>query len=70
MLVMNGFLIGREIENNSETERETRMKKATKVSVMLFYQFAFGLPITLSVVPVLIPLYGKASETYRAIIAR
>ena len=31
MLVMNGFLIGRKIENNSETERETRMKKAIKV---------------------------------------
>ena len=69
MLVMNGFLIGREIANNSETERKTRMKKAIKVSVILFSQFAFGLPITLSVMRGLIPLYGKASETDRAIIA-
>ena len=69
MLVMNGFLIGREIANNSETERKARMKKAIKVSVILFSQFAFGLPIALSVVRGLIPLYGKASETDRTIIA-
>ena len=69
MLVMNVFLIGREIANNSETERKARMKKAIKVSVILFSQFAFGLPIALSVVRGLIPLYGKASETDRAIIA-
>ena len=36
---------------------------------MLVAQFAFGIPITFSFVYVLTPLYGKASQTYRAIIA-
>ena len=36
---------------------------------MLVAQFAFGIPITFGLVYVLIPLYGEASETYRAIIA-
>ena len=36
---------------------------------MLVAQFAFGIPITFGLVYVLIPLYGKASQTYRAIIA-
>ena len=35
---------------------------------MLVAQFAFGIPITFGLVYVLIPLYGKASQTYRAII--
>ena len=36
---------------------------------MLVAQFAFGIPITFALVYVLIPLYGEASQTYRAIIA-
>ena len=36
---------------------------------MLVAQFALGIPITFGLVYVLIPLYGKASQTYRAIIA-
>ena len=35
---------------------------------MLVAQFAFGIPITFGLVYVLIPLYGKPSQTYRAII--
>lgn len=36
---------------------------------MLVAQFAFGLPITFALVYLLIPLYGQANETFRAIIA-
>ena len=77
LLASNSLLIGREIAKNSErsiakkseTERNKRIKKAIKVSAMLVAQFAFGIPITFGLVYVLIPLYGKASQTYRAIIA-
>ena len=67
LLASNSLLIGREIAKNSE--RSKRIKKAIKVMAMLVAQFAFGIPITFGLVYVLIPLYGKASQTYRAIIA-
>ncbi|CAH3186236.1 unnamed protein product, partial [Porites evermanni] len=67
LLTMNSLFIGKEIAKNSE--RSKRIKKAIKVMGMLVAQFAFGIPITFGLVYVLIPLYGEASETYRAIIA-
>lgn len=69
MLLMNSLLIGREIAKNSETERRNKIKKTVKVCAMLIAQFAFGIPITFALVYALIPLYGDANETYRAIIA-
>ena len=69
LLLMNSLIIGRDVAKKSEVERNKRIKKAIKVSAMLVAQFAFGIPITFGLVYVLIPLYGKASETYRAIIA-
>ena len=66
LLAMNSLLIGREIAKNSEESK--RIKKTIKVMGMLVAQFAFGIPITFGLVYVLIPLYGKASQTYRAII--
>ena len=69
MLLMNSLLIGREIAKNSETERRKRIKKTLRVSVMLVAQFALGIPITFVLVYVLIPLYGGATETNRAVIA-
>lgn len=69
LLVMNSLLIGREIAKNSENERRKRNKKTLKVFAMLVAQFAFGIPITFALVYLLIPLYGQANETFRAIIA-
>ena len=69
LLLMNSLIIGRDVAKKSEVERNKIIKKAIKVSAMLVAQFAFGIPITFGLVYVLIPLYGKASETYRAIIA-
>ena len=69
ILVSNSLIIGREIAKNSETERNKRIKKTIQVLAMLIAQFAFGIPITFGLVYVLIPLYGEASETYRAVIA-
>ena len=69
VLVTNSLIIGREIAKNSETERNKRIKKTIQVLAMLIAQFAFGIPITFGLVYVLIPLYGEASETYRAVIA-
>ena len=69
ILVTNSLIIGREIAKNSETERNKRIKKTIQVLAMLIAQFAFGIPITFGLVYVLIPLYGEASETYRAVIA-
>ena len=68
LLAMNSLLIGKEIAKNSEERK--RIKKTIKVMGMLVAQFAFGIPITFGLVYVLIPLYGEAPETYRAIIAR
>ena len=67
LLAMNSLLIGREITKNNE--RSKRIKKTIKVMAMLVAQFAFGIPITFGLVYVLIPLYGKASQTYRSVIA-
>ena len=67
LLASNSLLIGREIAKNSE--RSKRIKKTIKVMAMLVAQFAFGIPITFGLVYVLIPLYDKASQTYRVIIA-
>lgn len=69
LLLMNSLLIGRDIAKRSEIERSKRIKKAVKVSAILVAQFAFGIPITFALVYALIPLYGEATETYRAIIA-
>ena len=69
LLLMNSLIIGRDVAKKSEVERNKIIKKAIKVSAMLVAQFAFGIPITFGLVYVLIPLYGEASETYRAIIA-
>jgi len=69
LLLMNSVFIGWEIAKKSETERRKRIKKTTQVSAMLVAQFAFGIPITFVLVYVLIPLYGEATETSRAIIA-
>ncbi|XP_078380081.1 uncharacterized protein LOC144663023 [Oculina patagonica] len=69
ILVMNSLLIGREIAKNNETERSRKIKKTVRVSAMLTAQFVLGIPITFSLVYVLIPLYGEANETYRAVIA-
>ena len=69
LLLMNSLIIGRDVAKKSEVGRNKIIKKAIKVSAMLVAQFAFGIPITFGLVYVLIPLYGKASETYRAIIA-
>ncbi|KAL9963958.1 hypothetical protein ACROYT_G027522 [Oculina patagonica] len=69
IVLMNGLLIGREIANNNETERSKKIKKTIRVSAMLTAQFAFGIPITFFFVYKLIPLYGEANETYRAVIA-
>ena len=67
LLAMNSLFIGKEIAKNSE--RSKRIKKTIKVMSMLVAQFAFGIPITFALVYALIPLYGEASQTYRAIIA-
>ncbi|KAL9963962.1 hypothetical protein ACROYT_G027526 [Oculina patagonica] len=69
ILVMNSLLIGREIAKNSETERSRKIKKTIRVFALLIAQFAFGIPITFYLVYKLIPLYGEANETYRAVIA-
>lgn len=69
LLLMNSVFIGWEIAKKSETERRKRIKKTIQVSAMLVAQFAFGIPITFVLVYVLIPLYGEATETSRAIIA-
>jgi len=68
--LMNSILVGREIANNTETERSRIVKKTIKVSTILAAQFAFGIPISFGLVHGLIPLYGRVqNETYRAIIA-
>ena len=69
ILLMNSLLIGREIARRNENGRRGRMKKTLQVFAMLLAQFAFALPIFFVLVYVLIPLYGKASETNRAVIA-
>ena len=69
MLLMNSLLIGREIARRNENRRPGRMKKTLQVFAMLLAQFAFGIPITFVFVYVLIPLYGRANETNRAVIA-
>ena len=69
ILLMNSLLIGRKITRSNENRRSGRMKKFLQVFAMLLAQFAFGIPITFALVYILIPLYGKASETNRAVIA-
>ncbi|KAJ7378212.1 hypothetical protein OS493_024160 [Desmophyllum pertusum] len=66
---MNCLILGREVAKNSETERSRKIKKTIKVSAMLAAQFAFGISITYYLVYKLIPLYGEASQTNRAVIA-
>ena len=69
IVVINSILVGREIANNSETEKRRRLKKTIKVSAILAAQLAFGIPIALGLVYGIIPLYGRQNETYRAVIA-
>ena len=69
IVLMNSILVGREVANNSETERSRKLKKAIKVSAILGAQLAFGIPIAFGIVYGLIPFYGRQSETYRAVIA-
>ena len=69
IVLMNSLIIGREVANNTEIRRSKKIIKTVKVTAMLTAQFAFGIPITFFLVYKLIPLYGKANETYRAIIA-
>ena len=69
ILVSNSIIVGREIAKNSETERSRKLKKTIKVSAILAAQLAFGIPIAFILVYVLIPLYHKQNETYRAVIA-
>lgn len=69
ILLMNSVLIGRKIAKQSHNGRRRRIRKTLEVSAMLVAQFAFGIPITFVLVYLLIPLYGRATETYRAIIA-
>ncbi|KAJ7392835.1 hypothetical protein OS493_010495 [Desmophyllum pertusum] len=69
IVLMNSILVGKEIANNSETERYKKLKKTIKVSAILAAQLAFGIPIAFVLVYALIPLYGRQSETYRAVIA-
>ncbi|KAJ7349545.1 hypothetical protein OS493_038635, partial [Desmophyllum pertusum] len=69
IVLMNSILVGKEIANNSETERYRKLKKTIKVSAILAAQLAFGIPIAFILVYALIPLYGRQNETYRALIA-
>ncbi|KAJ7358889.1 hypothetical protein OS493_020727 [Desmophyllum pertusum] len=69
IVLMNAILVGRNIGNNSETERYRKRKKTVKVSAILAAQFLFGIPITWGIGYGLIPLYGRQNETYRAVIA-
>ena len=71
ILLMNSLLLGREVANNSETQRSrnTKIKKTLKVATMLTAQFAFGIPITFYIVYQLIPWYVEANEFNRVIIA-
>ena len=69
IVLMNSILVGREIANNSETERSKKRKKTIKVSAILAAQFAFGIPICFGIVYGIIPLYGRQNETFRAVIA-
>ena len=69
ILLMNSLLIGREIARRNENGRRGRIKKTLQVFAMLLAQFAFALAIFFVLVYVLFPLYGKASETNRAVIA-
>ena len=69
IVLINSILVGREIANNSETERSKKIKKTIKVSVILAAQFAFGMPLSIVFVYCIIPLYNRQNETLRAIIA-
>jgi len=70
IVLMNSFLLGKEIANKTQTLRNLKVKKALKVAAMLTLQFAFGIPLTLSFVYILIPLYAKEdNEILRTIIA-
>ena len=69
IVLMNSLIIGREVANDTEIRRSKKIIKTVKVTAMLTAQFAFGIPITFFLVYKLIPLYGEANETYRAVIA-
>ncbi len=69
LLIINSILVGREIANNSETERCRKLKKTIKVSAILAAQLAFGLPIAFGLIFGLVPFIGLRSETDRAVIA-
>ncbi|KAJ7392837.1 hypothetical protein OS493_010497 [Desmophyllum pertusum] len=70
LVLMNSILVGREIANDSETERYRKRKKTIKVSAILAAQFVFAVLITLSLSYGIIPLYGRQKDqTDRAVIA-
>ncbi|PFX27120.1 hypothetical protein AWC38_SpisGene8193 [Stylophora pistillata] len=69
MVLMNSVLVGREIAKNTVGERSRKVRKVLRVSSILSAQLAFGIPIAFVLVDVLIPLYGRQDETYRAVIA-
>ena len=70
IILMNTTLIGREIANNTETERSRILKKTIKVSTILAAQFVLGIPISFALINGLIPLYRRVQdETYKAMIA-
>ena len=69
IVVSNSILIGREIAKNSETERSRKLKKTIKVSAIVAAQLAVGIPLSFILVYVLIPLYHRQNETYRAVMA-
>ena len=69
IVLINSILVGREIAMNSETVRSRKLRKTIQVSAILAAQLAFGIPIAFVLVYVLIPLYHRQDETYRAVVA-
>ncbi|KAL9971422.1 hypothetical protein ACROYT_G023942 [Oculina patagonica] len=67
LLIINSILVGREIANNSETERSRKLRKTIKVSAILAAQLAFGLPLAFGVIFGLVPFIGLRSETDRVV---
>ncbi len=69
IVLMNSILVGREVANNTETERSRKLKKIIKVSAILAAQFVFWIPIAFGLVYGIIPFYGRQNEINRAVIA-
>ncbi len=67
LLIANSILVGREIANNSETERSRKLKKTIKVSAILAAQLAFGLPIAFCLTDRVIPFIRLKNKTSRVV---